>query len=237
MGTTRQIRGADWIRVATEQKRTALSRHGLFMLGATPVPATPGTYAFTTFAFWNAACPGVLAAARREGKDVRTDAPFPTDPIDGMIGGVSLLLTDAAKRAHAAGTDEIAVKQSLERIDGSLRVLLDAMAKGSVPGARNFQGVLCLTPVESARFWSAVATLGLDYSFLASSTSIPANEYWDAVKEGATDGLRDVGQVAGSALAAAGEGLGAATRGFFEGFGMVNTALLVGGAVVAVKVL
>lgn len=237
MATTRALRAGDWILVATEQARACRAQNGVLssFLGAqVGPPFTPGTFAFETFGWWNAAAGPVFVAAADEGKDVPKLAlvDIPDTP---AAPATSLFLTDVPGKV-AAGTESAAVRQSALRIGVDLRVMLDAMGKGSNPGTRNLAGVLCLDATQSQRYWNAVVGLGREYSFLASSTSVPTLQYWDSVVEGAKDGLRNVGEAAGKAAAvaaeAAGEVIGAAGSGLLHGLGVVNAALLLGGAYV-----
>ncbi len=234
----RSIRGGDWIAVAAEQKAACSAANGFQLsgtLGLQSSPFTPGEFARQTFRFWNDAAVPVARAAQGEGKSIPLSAlglPFAVDelgrptfqaPPAPADGGMGLSPVGAA----LATSEDIAVKQAGRRIDASLRTMLACIAAAST--ARDNRGNLALSPVDAARFWDAVELMGLDYSFLAARTSISAGEYWTAVKEGAKDGLRNVGEVAGSALAAAGEGVGIAVGGLFSGLGVVNTLVVVGG--------
>jgi hypothetical protein len=229
---TRSIRGGDWISVASEQAKSARATNGVQTVqGIASIPFTPGALAFQMFQFWNASVSPVFLAGFREGKDIPAGAVAGIDSFAVVLSGNSLFLTDIPKKV-AGNTDSAAVKQSATRIDTALRTMLDSMAKGSSPGSRNLAGLLCLDIVNGARFWEATTSLGREFSFLASSTSITAEEFWTAVKEGAKDGLRDVGEAAGDVLSTAGEGLGAGISGFIKGLGVVNTAIILGGGYV-----
>lgn len=249
----RTAKAGDWIAIAAEQATACRSLHGVQKaLGPATVPFTPGTFALMTFRFWNAAVDTAMVAAAKEGK---FDAGLAED-LAGVLAGLKqaggklldvvtpssggLFMTQMPK-TMSGRVSSLAVKQSLGNVDTALRVMLDAMAKGGNPGARNAAGLLCLSAVEAPRFWSSVATLGRECSFLFGHTSVTVDEYWstakEAVKEAAKDVLRAVGETAGAALKAAGEGVGAGARGFFEGLGVVNTVVIVAGGVIALKVL
>jgi hypothetical protein len=230
--TTRSARAGDWIAIAAEQARFCRLTHGTqIAIGNATVPFTPGTFAFQTFAFWNGAMDPVFFAAGQEGK-LDGPAMAAVAGLDLTAGMGSTLFLGGTAAAVGRATSSAAVRQAATRVDSALRVMLSAMSAGSSPGTRNGRGLLCLDAVQAPRFWEAVASLGREYSFLAAGTSITVEEYWEAVKEGAVDGLRNVGEVAGSALAAAGEGLGTAVSGFLTGLGALNVVLLAGGAYV-----
>lgn len=232
---SRALRGGDWIAVAAEQAQACRLLHGGQSFGVSSIPFTPGTFALETFRFWNSSAKQALAAAVLEGK-LSPLAFGLTDNADALalIGvpvppGTSLFVTDAPRLAAGFPGTSVAVKQACVRVDTALRTLLDAMAKGSTPGTRNGAGLLCLDSTQAARFWGAVAGLGREYSFLGAATSIPIEQYWTVIKEGAKEGLRNVGEAAGAALDAAGDGIGTALGGFFKGLGVVNTVVLAGG--------
>ena len=226
-------KGGDWIAIAALHNSEARSTHGVQPaagLGSIQlVPFTPGVTALNVFAFWNSRADDVFRAAFQEGKQIGDTAALIAVANDQGI------LLSQSPGAVAKGTGSPAVKQSAARIDAALRTMLDAMAKGSDPGARNLRGILCLDSIHCARYWDAVASLGREYSFLAASTSIPVAEKVAAAAEGAKDGLRNVGQAAGAALSAAGEGVGIAVGGLFSGLGVMNTAILIGGGVLVAK--
>lgn len=231
----RAVKGGDWIAVSIEQQTFCQRQNGaqpsIIGIGSA-TPFTPGTYAFLTFKFWNGAAEQVFARAGTQGHfDVGQKALTTkvVDVFDVATGRGSDLFLSSIPGEVAGDTEDIVVKQSAIRIDTALRAMLDAMTQGSNPGAHNDAGLLCLDAISAARYWSSVKSLGREYSFLTSNIAITVEEYWEAVQEGAKDGLRNVGETAGAVLSAAGEGVGATLGGFFSGLGIVNTAFLLAG--------
>lgn len=231
----RRVRASDWIAVASEQATACRKANGTqAAVGIATVPFTPGTFALQTFFFWSGVCEQVFARAGslEGGLDVGQKA-LATKLVDvfdvAIFRGSNFFMSDVPGEV-AKDSGSIAVRQSAERIDSALRTMLDAMSRGSNPGTRNGAGLLCIDAVQAPRYWGAVATLGREYSFLSSNVAITVNEYWTVVKEGAKEGLRDVGKAAGEALNAAGDAVGAGLGGVLSGLGIVNTAVIVGGA-------
>ncbi len=241
----RTFTAGDWIAAASAQAKACRAANGVqSTAGGGSYPYTPGQFAIETIRFWTDHYPAVLLAAKGEGK------PIPGDAL-GEKDGLRAALIAAEQAPEGSGwftfldglgvSDSPAstqgVRAALKRVGKSMFALHDAVARGSIPGTHNPEGRFCLHAEHSPRFWESTKLLGLDYSFLAARTSIPGDEYWTAVKEGAKDGLRDVGEAVGATTGAIGEGLGSAVGGLFNGLGVVNTALVLGGGyLVATKV-
>lgn len=231
--TAASFQGSDWIGVASRQAAVYRQTFGVqSAVGFAETPFTPGQAALDTFNFWSGNVVPIFTAAAQEGKDI--GAALSTSD-GGVFDGSASFFVSTVPKTVAGTTGDMAVKQSAANIDTALRTMLDAMSLGSDPGTHNGSGLLCLDPVNSARFWGAAADCGREYSFLAADTSISTTELLSAAAEGAADGLKNVGEVAGQALAAAGAGVGDTLGGFFKGLGVVNTVVLVGGAYIVAR--
>lgn len=236
--TFEQAAGRDWARISASQRGNV--RAGLGIQGGNGIPFTPPGVAAATFHLWSNALGAVILAAHDEGKAI------PAPAITGALGfgftpGGLVLPTGGPSTVGLAGmlldSSEIGVKDAGRKIQKAMLDMAESLAapfSSKSPG-----GLSCMTLTNATRFWDGVSTCAIQYGFLAARTSISVADFMGAALDGAREGLENaaktVGETAGKIAAEAGKVAGQASAGFFGGFGLVNTAVIVGGGLLIAK--
>lgn len=234
---TESIAGADWARLSSDQRADARIARGF--QGGNGIPFTDARTAVAVHRFWNNAIAPVVIAASDEGKAIPASALLAAAGLR-SVGGIVLPTDSPSALSITLGmidASEIGVRDAGRKMNAALVAMAGAMT--GVFATKNGAGVDCMSLSNATRFWDGVSTLAIQFGFLAAQISISVGSFLEAALQGAKEGAENtahfIGEQAGKAAAFAGELAGDIGRGAAKGFGLGNTAVVVGGGLLIAK--
>lgn len=249
---SRDVNASELVDLWRRQRDRALALHGRDELAsviepARTVPLASAAYALACLEFWHASvlkpavekslegyntdadCIGSIASPWHYGGRLAWNAQPPK---------LSYALADRIGAEEGCG-DPLAARMVRATLTAYHAILMGSPVSAFFGNRKAADGTVVMDPVSAKRFWDATRTIAGDAQAAAFGAVTDA-ERWAAFKEGAEEGgkaaSRAAGEFAGNVLRVAGEAAAEGVKGLVDGLGLMNVALIAGGAYVAFKV-
>lgn len=220
---------ADWVRVRTDQRNSAISLFGKDPVASSNlgyvVPYTPPDYADMVYNDWGATYHGcVKKEAQTQGNDIAVAMAEKARQGKRVLRDEELQQIEAFTSMPFTRKMTTSLRQAYQAMQGSLVVTK--------------AGVKVLNAGSCQSFWDATSTYVINASTV--KAILPEPNRWSlflGYVQGSAEDVGDaIGRAAGKVTETAGRTLGAGLTGFLGELGPVNALIVIGAGVVAFKV-